>query len=346
MFSLSKKKRLIGLDIGSNSIKMAEVFPSGKRFQLVRIGYVPLPLGDLSPEIISPYVKTMLNDINVKNRDATVGIGGSALIIKKISIPRTTGRDIEEQIKWEAEQYIPFSPSQVSLTFEVLQNASSEGTMDVLLVAAQKNALKSHWEIVKNANINCSIIDANSFAVANCFNFNYPDDGGKNLVLVNIGANITNLVVIQMGEVIFCRDLAIGGNMYTNGLHKQLGISLEEAEALKIEVSLQQDHPQEVLKVLNEVTDSFVAEIKNTLDFFTSLNPDVKIEEGFYCGGGSLLPDLIQKISKNTDLNLNAMSPFTSLKISSEQLSEDDRIRMAPFMSNVIGLALRSMGDH
>ena len=343
MFASSKK--IVGLDIGSSSIKVAEIRSSGKQFQLLSIGYSPLPLENVSPEIISQNIRELLSNINVKSKHATVGIGGTSLIIKKISIPKATGKVIHEQIKWESEQYIPFSPSQVNLTFEVLKSSSSEDTMDVLLVAAQKNALKSYWEMIQNANIQCSIIDANSFAVANCFNFNYRLDEAQNLILINIGAKITNLVVLQMREVIFSRDLAIGGNIYTNELHKQLGVSLEEAESLKIGVSHQKENPQEVLKVLNEVTEVFVTEIKNSLDFFTSLNSNVKIKQGFCCGGGTLLPGLVQRISKSTDLSLDFINPFLSLKINSGHLSEDDKIRLAPFMSNVIGLALRYIGD-
>ena len=282
----------------------------------------------------------------MKGKYIAAGLSGASIIIKKISIPKVRGKGAYEQIKWEAEQYLPFSPSQVHLTFEPLKTSSSPDTMDILLVAAQKNIVRLFVERLQRAGGHCAIMDANSFAIANCFNCNHGDLRILHPVLIHIGASNTSLIILQDGDVIFARDLSIGGRMYTNELHKQLGISVQEAEALKVSVSQQQENPDEVLKTLNEVTDIFISEVRNSLDFFSSINPGIKLEQGFCCGGGALLPGLVQKISKGTGLSLNSLNPFSSIKVKSGILSEEDAVNLAPFMSNVVGLALRQMGDH
>src|SRR5690606_32780194 len=145
-------------------------------------------------------------------------------------------------IKFEAEQYIPFDVNEINLDFTVLKNKNqSAETMDYLLIAAQREFLFKIAEVIETAELECSIVDVSGFALANTFIFNHSERVGETIGLINCGAGVTNFVVMEDGEVVFARDIPVGGLNFTNDIHKQMGVSLEEAEALKISASTGQN---------------------------------------------------------------------------------------------------------
>ena len=110
----------------------------------------------------------------------------------------------------------------------------SSETMDILLVAAKHDYIIRYFEAIEIAGLKCSLIDVNGFAIANSFEINYGVRTGETIALINIGSGVTNLVVVENGSVIFCRDIPIGGSLYNMEISRELGVSTLEAEELKI----------------------------------------------------------------------------------------------------------------
>src|SRR5690606_25381946 len=135
-----------------------------------------------------------------------------------------------EQVRYEAEQYIPFDINNVSLSHHVLPTTITSETQDVLLIAAQNELVAQYTQAISMANLECKILDVSGFALANCFEMNYGRFPGETIALLNFGAAITNFVVIHSGDVVFCRDIPVGGANYTNEISKGMGVSTQEAE--------------------------------------------------------------------------------------------------------------------
>lgn len=347
-----KSKKLIGLDIGTSSIKMAELDVSRRGASLKAFAMVPTPSqsvvgGDIiQPQLISEAVAALAAELKSKKTSIATGLWGTSVIVKKISIPKMDEKLVAEQIRWEAEQYIPFDVNEVNLEFEILKaSRQSAETMDVLLVAARQENLFKYVEIVEGAGLQCAVIDVGGFALANCFEKNYGPIPGQNVAVMNIGASVTNFVVIENGEVVFCRDIPVGGLTYTGDIQKAMGISFEEAEAMKISLSSGQPTPEEVSAVIQAAHETVSEEINGSIDFFTNTSQGGTISQCYITGGGSRTPGLITHLSNYIKIPCDVFDPFHKIGHSDKALSPSYIAQIRDFAAVAMGLGLRLQGD-
>ncbi|MEZ4872216.1 MAG: type IV pilus assembly protein PilM [Bdellovibrionales bacterium] len=251
-------KKILGLDVGTSAIKVAELEVSKNSATLLKFGIMETPptaisAGDIiDAGIYGDAVLALLQNEKIRTKSTSAGMWGPNVIVKKISIPQMEKKFVAEQIRWEAEQYIPFDISEVNLDYAFLKE-SSQGydNMDVLLVAARKEQIIKYVEIIETAGQTVSIIDVNGFALANTFLFNYGPTN-RPVGILNVGSQYTNFVVISGEDLIFCRDIPVGGQFYTVDIQKSLNVSMTEAESLKISASMGQ-MPEEISAVISSL---------------------------------------------------------------------------------------------
>lgn len=347
MFSQLFKKNFIGVDVGSQSVKVAEISFSGKKAVLQKFGTGPVPEkiiqgGEIhSADELGQVISTTFNNLRIKNKAVCIGMFGGAVIVKKISMPQMEEKVVGEHIKWEAEQYIPFDLNEVSLDYHILKNQSLESeSMSVLLVAAKHEYIFQYVEALAIGKLDCKIIDINGFALANCFEFNYGNSIQDTIALINIGSSITNLVIMNRGEVVFSRDIPTGGILYDNEIARDMGISAKEAETLKLGLSLKQESPQELVQIINSTNEIVAEEINNSFDFYKASLNGGDIARIFLSGGASLTPGLYDKIGEVTQRPVEAHDPFQNVK-PGKNFSEDDINKIKAFSPIAIGLGLR-----
>jgi type IV pilus assembly protein PilM len=341
------KKSLLGLDLGSSSIKIADIKITGKK--VVLNDFVMLPLvkgaiegGDLvNPELVARCLQIGLERKPFKKRIVATGMFGGAVIVKKIAMPKMDPKILNEQLRWEAEQYIPFNIDEAVFDYHVLPSNHAE-TMDILLVAARQEHIFRYFEAIEAANMTCGVVDVNGLALANCFEFNYGVAPGT-IALINIGASVTNLVILESGGLVFSRDIPYGGFLYDAEISKDLGIGPQEAESLKLGLSYQQATPQEVLAAINSVNETLSIEINNSFDFFKSGGSNIGVEQIFLSGGVTQTPDLIQKIQEMTKIPCAVLDPFQKIEVNKKRISPEFMEQIRLFAPIAIGLSLRSL---
>jgi type IV pilus assembly protein PilM len=350
MLSFFNKKKIVGVDIGSSSIKIAELDVSAKKSSLIAFGIAPVPPQSFSggeiinTQAIGESIRQLVAQIKTKRKDAATGLGGTSVIVKRISIPRMEEKLIQEQIRWEAEQYIPYDINEVNLGFEILKkSAGPSENMDILLIAAVQSHVIKYAESLALAGLQCSILDVAGFALVNCFKANYGDMAGQSIGLVNIGASATTIVVLENSEAVFCRDIPVGGLNYTMDLQKSLNVSQEEAESIKLSFSLGQNAPAEAASIVQNTHDIICDEIKASFDFFANTAKSQGVRRCFVTGGGSKTRGLLERISKAVPSE--RLDPFFNLKISPKSFSHDYLNQIRDFSAVAIGLGLREMGD-
>src|SRR6185436_5386295 len=177
-------------------------------------------------------IQRLFSNARIKTPDVATSVSGNAVIVKKISLPQMSTEELAESIHWEAEQYIPFDIQDVALDYEVLDTGTG-GNMDVLLVAVKKDKINDYTSVISQAGKNPALVDVDVFALQNCYEINYGIDPGRVIALLNVGASIMNINIVKGPNSIFNRDIAIGGNAYTDAIQKDLNLSFEQAEALK-----------------------------------------------------------------------------------------------------------------
>lgn len=345
-----RSNKILGLDIGSSSIKVLELEVGKKGATINSFGLVKTPDGCLQGgeiiqrEPISAAIQQVVKEIKTKRKNVATNIWGSAVIVKRISMPKMETHLVAEQIKWEAEQYIPFDINEISLEYHILEGFGEEETMEVLLVAAKREFVVSYMGVIEASGLKSSIIDVSNFALANCFEFNYGRLGGVH-VLLNIGARVTNFVVLENGEVTFCRDIPVGGDNFTNDIHKELGVSLEEAEALKMGLAQPGETPEEVQNVVTSTNDLVSDEIQNSFDFYLATSTHAAVDQFYVTGGGMNLPGLVDKISEKSGVSYQVMNPLLKVNYNKKKMTAEYVEKIRSYLSIGIGLGLRKADD-
>lgn len=339
--------KLIGLDIGVSSIKLVEVDSSKTSVTLTAFGFVPTPAGSIvggeitQPEALAQAVAQLLQQTQTKRKKACVSMWGTGVITKKISIPRIDENLLGEQLRWEAEQYLPFDIKEINLNYQYLKkNSPNPEQMSILLVAAKRDFVLRYAEVVETSGLECKVIDVAGFALANTFEFNYPDEKRNPCILLNVGAGMTNFVVMENGEVTFSRDIPVGGNTYTADIQRALNISIEEAENLKISAGTGQAVPNEVRETISQTNEVIGEELRRSFDFFLATSTDSSIHKVFATGGGLGAPGLFEQIHTSLDLPVEHINPFQRVRFS-KNFTSDYISQIAPYASVGIGLAMR-----
>ncbi len=344
-------KKVIGLDIGTSFIKMAELDVSGKAATLVSFAMAPTPPGAINsgelanPNAISSSIQALRAELRTKRKSISTGIWGNSVIVKKISIPKMDKKMIAEQIKFEAEQYIPFDINTIHLDYYILPKSSSPETMDLILVAAQTEIVMQYANAIKGGGFELSILDVSAFALANIFEINYGKAKNETIGILNIGSGVTNFVALTDGYVAFARDLQVGGGNYTSEIQKEMGVTQSEAEALKMSAVRKSDAPEQVASTLAAVNDAVAEEIRTGIDFFLSSNIGQTVSRLFITGGGSGVPGLLATVAKSSKIPVDLFNPFAKIKMGNKNFSKAYLNDIAPFASIVMGLGLRAAGD-
>lgn len=329
---------------------MAELDVGRTGATMVSFGFAPTPVGAMNggeindPNSISMSLRSLINELKSKRKVAATGMWGTAVIVKKITIPRIEKKLIADQIKWEAEQYIPFDINDIALAYHVVNPGDNGDTMDLLLVAAQNELVNQYTSVIQGAGLQLGVLDVSAFALANTFEMNYGKRPGETVALMNVGAGVTNFVVVSNGSVVFSRDIPIGGLNYTSEIQKEMGISTPEAESLKLSAVSGREVPDQVHSVINTTNEMMTEEIRNSFDFFGASNAGLSIHKTYYSGGSSTIPGLMQQMSTATAVPTEMLNPFLKIK-AAKNFSDQYLQQIAPFASVVLGLGLRKEGD-
>jgi type IV pilus assembly protein PilM len=342
-------KKLLGLDIGLSSIKLVEVEVNKNSATLTSFGFVPTPNGAIvggeidNPQALAEAVSHLVRQTNTRLKRACTAMWGAGVITKKISIPKIDEKLLPEQLKWEAEQYIPFDLKDINLQYQVLRNSHPmPEQMNVLLVAAKRDSVLRYAEVIEMAGLECNIIDVAGFALANCFEVNYPELRNSTVIILNFGSGVTNFVVIENGEATFSRDLNVGGNSYTSDIQRTMGITPEEAESMKISAGTGQAVPKEVTDCINQTNEVVAEEVRRGFDFFMATSTEAHVEKVFVTGGSAGVPGLYEQIQSTLNLPLEAFNPFARVQ-HANAFSSDYLAQITPYAGVGIGLALRQV---
>jgi type IV pilus assembly protein PilM len=348
-------KTCIGLDIGSNAIKVVQLKEGKRGYSLVNFGIEPIPAQTIvdgtimNQAAVVDAIREIYNKLAIKQKECAIAIAGHSVIIKKINVPVMTPDELEEQIPWEAEHHIPFSKDDVEIDHQILNPNTAQGQMELLLVAAKKEVVGDYAAVAKEAQLAPVVVDVAAFAVQNAFEVNYQPPSGETIVIINVGAAISNINIISSGSSAFTRDVTIGGNAFTEEIQKQLNVAYDEAEAYKIGgtggESAHEVVPQEVERILSQVAEVMAGEFQRSLDFYLATSADATISKVYLAGGSSKIPALTKAIEERSRLPVEIIDPFRKFLVDEGKFDVGFLRAHAPEAAVAVGLALRREGD-
>lgn len=348
MFGLGAKKQLVGLDIGSNSIKAVELRRSHGDIQAIAAGLEPLASDIVVDSMIvdsgsvASAISKIFEDHNIKSRQVATSVSGHSVIVKKISMPSMNPQEMETTVRAEAQQYIPFEMSDVNLDYQVLSDDSLGGNVDVLLVAVKKDKILNYTNALQLAGRQPVIVDIDAFALQNCYEFNYSPSSNSTVALLNLGASVMNINIVKGIIPLFTRDVSVGGNQYTDALQKELDLSFDDAEAFKLGRAVATVSEDAKGPILQQVTELIVLEIQKTFDFFRATASGEHLERIYLAGGSSLVPGLIDALRREFSLPVDPLNPFLRIEPPEGGGVPEGQV---PQLAVAVGLALRSFED-
>ncbi|MCX6359151.1 MAG: type IV pilus assembly protein PilM [Armatimonadetes bacterium] len=236
----------VGLDIGSKYIKVAEVVPSRNGVAVRALGMAPTPPGALEAGVIvdakllGDAIKKLLKEAGVGTRSCVSSVSGSgALVVRVIEVPKMSDSELAETMKWEVERHVPFAANEVIMDFQAIQRTDDDPdaqNMEVLLAVAQQDMVDKHVEALFAAGLQPRSIDVEPLAASRCLVELGPDPWGKKtVVVVNIGASITDIGIFRDGVLSFPRTLPLAGDAMTSSIMSQTGLEADAAEDLKLQ---------------------------------------------------------------------------------------------------------------
>jgi len=345
-----KKPPLVGLDISSTAVKLLELSRSGERYRVEAYAVEPLPpnavveknIADV--EAVGETIRRAVRRSGTRARHAAVAVAGSAVITKVITMPASLSEDeMEAQIEIEADQYIPYPLEEVNLDFEVLgPSENNPETVDVLLAASRSENVDVRVAAVEHAGLACRIVDIEAYALENAFALiadQMPDRGvGRTIAVVDIGATMTTLTVLQDLKIIYTRDQVFGGKQLTEEIMRRYGLSYEEAGMAKRQGGLPDNYVPEVLEPFKE---AMAQQVSRSLQFFFSSSQHSAVDHIVLAGGSASIQGADELIEAKLGTPTTVANPFANMSLApnvkAQALAND-----APALMIACGLALRS----
>ena len=351
MFNRSIGKRnLVGLDIGSSSVKAVELQKKGGKLQLVSLGYENLQADTIVDgqimelNNVSNVISSIFNEHKIKTTRVAAGVSGHSVIVKNIVVPQMSEEELHESFSWHAEEHIPFDIADVNLDYQITGNSSD--ALSVLMAACKSDKIANVKQAIQLAGKQPVVVDVDAFALQNCYEANYQPAPGEVVALLNIGASTMNINILSGTRSVFARDASVGGSQYTSLLQKELGLTLEQAEGVKRGMPLPEGSEGRAIQpILESVSDILALEIQKTMDFYraTADDGEAGIQKILISGGGSKLSGLADYLAKRFEIPVEVFDPFRQIQVDSRRFDPDYMREVVPEMAVAVGLALRGV---
>ena len=344
------KKSMVGVDIGSSSVKAVELQGRGKDLQLLSLGFEALESDSvvdgqiIELNAVSNAISNIFNEHKIKTTQVAAGVNGHSVIVKNIVLPQMSDGELQESFAWHAEEHIPFDISDVNLDYHVMDRSGD--AIHVLMAACKRDKVANLKQTIQLAGKQPTIIDVDAFALQNCYELNYDPQPGQVVALLNIGASTTNINILNGVRSVFTRDATFGGNQYTSLLQKELGLTFDQAESVKRGMPLPEGaEVRDVGPIMDTVSDILALEIQKTMDFYRATVEDGEsaVQKILVSGGGSKLTGLVDFLARRFEVSVEMFEPFRKIKVDARGFDPDYMREIVPELAIAVGLALRGV---
>lgn len=330
---LKRENISTGLDIGSSAIKSVELKFAKDTIELTGFGLEPV-----QEDLISS-----LKKVSVKGPINT-SVSGASTVIRCIDFPRMSEDELKQAMKFEVQKYIPFGINDVNLDSYILKEKPLDNKLLVLVAAAKKEFVNQRLKLIQEAGLRVNIVDLDSLALANAFNFNYPKDSGEGLknkttAILNIGASISNLNIMEEGLPVLSRDIYIAGNNLTQRIQDTFGVDFQSAEELKFNMDKDKEKSGKISVMAEQVLSDLAKELRVSFDYYESQSASF-VAKIFLSGGGSKFLGLKDKLANLLTIEVDYWDPLRRLTIA-DGVDKEKMGKVSNELAVSVGLALR-----
>jgi type IV pilus assembly protein PilM len=349
----------VGLDIGTSAVRAAELSFGKNGATLERFGQVALPPGVVregevvDTDAVAAAISQLWRSAKFSTKKVILGVANQKVIVRQVDLPWLPADELRSSLAFQVQDYIPMPVEQTVLDFFPIEEFEAENgarMVRVLLVAAVRDMVNSALEAVRKAGLATVQIDLTPFAVLR--SLGHVDALGMSTsdhreaeALVEVGSNVTNIVVHQNGVPRFVRILLMGGNNITESIAERMGIPFDQAEHVKQQTALgptpgvpTDDHP--AARVVETAGGSLVDEVRGSLDYYLAQPSSVPLSRVKVSGGGARLGGLISRLAMATRLPVEPAMPTANIRVGKTGLSAEELSFVEPYAAVPVGLAM------
>lgn len=331
-----------GLDIGSTSIKIAQVVRQDKKFRLISAGMMPTPMPGINSEqendlvVLSSAVKKLHQDAKISTKDVILSLPEEAIFTRVVELPPMNDAELAQAIPWEAEQFVPMPIAEVTLDWLVVSRGATGkigDKMKVLLVAAPTVLVKKYTKVMEMCGFNIVAIDTELMALTRSL----LTPSSPVSLLVNFGAKSCDMAVIVNGQIQMTRSLSTAGDALTRAISSALSLDISQAEEYKKTYGLSDTQLEGKIKQsLTPVFEMITTEIKKTLLSWREKDPQ-PVKGVIMSGGTALLPGMTTYLTQQIGVEVQIADPFSQLIVDPNFMA--GLKQNAPVFSLALGLA-------
>ncbi len=353
---MAKPSRIITLNLGSQSIELAE-FQIQPRGGLILCSYRSREVfADPATETarqthIAAAVREMMNELGIKRGPVNYTVAEESVFTRFVKLPALEEEKIERIISFEAQQNVPFPIDEVVWDYQLV-GAGVDQQIQVVLVAIKTDLLEQINELVEGAGLRTRIVDLAPMAIYNAFRYSYNDFTDCTL-LVDIGARTTNLLFVEPGKF-FSRSVPIGGASITAAIAKEFGESLAAAEARKkrngfvspggtfAQAEASDADVERVLNIARTTMARLYAEVMRSISHYRTQQQGSPPQRLLLCGGSASMPLVHEFFEEKLQVPVESFNPLRNIAVMELALPGELR-SSAHLLGELVGLALRSV---
>ncbi|MFH1856302.1 MAG: type IV pilus assembly protein PilM [Candidatus Omnitrophota bacterium] len=330
---MRSQKSNIGLDIGSFSIKLTEIEPLDKNKKKLKL--MNFYLEDIKDRKIEEVLGNIVDKLKLKKRFVNVAVGGEAVIVRLINIPKMTKEELNSSLRFEAEKFIPFDIKEVEVRAQILRDDLKDNKMQVLLAAVKRKNIEDLVKLIINAGLVPGVIDVEAFVLYNAYEISHPGIK-ETCLLLNIGDKFSNINILEEGILAFSRDIFIGGRVFTGELIKKFELEDKKATELK---KIPGEKKEEMLEILKPLFLNLKSELNSSIDYFET-QFQKKVAKLYFSGGGAYLEGLREFFEQSLEIETEILDCFAAMEKDS-LVNAADLNKNKGHLAMAMGLALR-----
>ena len=333
---------MLGIDIGTKSIKIIELVKASNLWQLKSSGAVGY--AGVSPDkavnendfvAVADVLKKIIAQIGVSTKDVNISLPESLVFTRVIKFPMLSDEEISSAVKWEAEQYIPIPVNEAVVQYTVLEKNQQTSSVSVLLVAAPKAVVEKYTKVIKLAGLLPVSAETELTALGRSMS---PDKGIT--LLLDLGFSATDMSIVKDLSTVFTRSIPVGGEAFTRAVSQSLGIEQAQSEEYKKTYGLDPNQLEgKVKNALDPIFRVIIDEIKKAIHFYQTEEAGQTPTSVIITGGASVMPNIVPYLTENLNIETIVGNPFAKISIDSE--TEKKLMPYASIYGTAVGLAMR-----
>lgn len=352
--SLFIKSPVVGIDIGSSSIKVAQLSGSIRNAKLLYAGLAEIPK-ERSEEKIADALNDLLEEGKIKKQKIGAVFTTYTPTIRYLTLPKMPKDELSEAVKWEVKKVINFPAEGMIIDFLVMGETDDRDIKkyELLIVAVEKDTVFNNMAVFKKLGIQLNLLTVNPLTMLNIVKKNYTAYE-ENVVYVDIGAGKMDINVSKKKVLRFTRNIYLGGNNITRAIEENLKTGYDEAELLKKDKGMKLTIPAQSIEeggintsgredkeIIRAIVDNFVLEIQRSIDYYRAQFREGILQRIVLSGGTALMPGFKEYLSSFFDIPVVIDNPFFNVNYRSDAFYKLES--MAPRFSTSVGIALGLM---